>query len=506
MPFVVIPDILDAWELAHTKPFLMQVIATIAYFHDLPKQQAMVKDLMRQISEKLIMRNEKSLEVLQGILILVAWCVLCHTSRVSQHMLTSNLRYHPHIIWAQQSVLLLHLAMSLTADLNIDRSPDSCEKFRLAHKGKAGVPALPPFSNEERRAFLGTYYLTSMMSTSFKKLSALKWSPWMVDCAKILEDEAEYDSDAYLVSLVRTQHLMEDVMNIETFDAPVRFLANSFQADLDSIPTPPVIGHQKMLLQQQRAIAHMAIWSHALTGLAENKNKQQSGELRQRLDAMWRCVESVRSYFELYLAIPPQDFLLLPFNVFGQSVQASVTLLRLATLEVEGWDLAALREELSYSSVIGEITRMFELVETLPVDGIPIRNDAFTKWAAKTRWMKSLYDSRYPPADSEKNDSTVIPASNVDVAEGGKRWPDGSGIQQQQQHQQQQMPHALPGATTVGVSGIPPQQQPTPSDEWATSMTNPQNVFTYFDDAFWNSFNFENIDFGSMPMPDVQMS
>lgn len=73
MPFVVIPDIMDAWELAHTKPFLMQVIATVAYFHDLPKQQFMVKDLMRQISEKLIMRNEKSLETLQGILILVAW-------------------------------------------------------------------------------------------------------------------------------------------------------------------------------------------------------------------------------------------------------------------------------------------------------------------------------------------------------------------------------------------------------------------------------------------------
>jgi hypothetical protein len=33
----------------------------------------MVKDMMRQISEKLLMRNEKSLEILQGILILIAW-------------------------------------------------------------------------------------------------------------------------------------------------------------------------------------------------------------------------------------------------------------------------------------------------------------------------------------------------------------------------------------------------------------------------------------------------
>ena len=75
MPFVAIPAGTDAWQLAHEKPFLMQVIATVASFHDLPKQQFMVKDLMRQISEKLILRNEKSLEVLQGILILIAWYV-----------------------------------------------------------------------------------------------------------------------------------------------------------------------------------------------------------------------------------------------------------------------------------------------------------------------------------------------------------------------------------------------------------------------------------------------
>lgn len=73
MPFVVIPDGTDPWELAEEKPFLLQVITTVAYFHDLPKQQVMVKDLMRKISEKLLMRNEKSLEVLQGILVLIAW-------------------------------------------------------------------------------------------------------------------------------------------------------------------------------------------------------------------------------------------------------------------------------------------------------------------------------------------------------------------------------------------------------------------------------------------------
>src|ERR1700712_5669244 len=135
----------------------------------------------------------------------------------------------------------------------------------------------------------------------------------MVDCAAVLEKDAEFQSDAFLVALVRTQHLAEDVANIETFDAPVRFLANSYQADLDAITTPPLSGKPKLLLEQQKASAHVAIWAHALTGLIDNKSKQQTSMLRQRLDALWRCVESIRAYFELYLAIPPQDFLVLPF-------------------------------------------------------------------------------------------------------------------------------------------------------------------------------------------------
>ena len=376
--------------------------------------------------------------------------------------------------------------MSLTADLNIDRSPESCEKFKLAHSGAGKAPLPQQFTNDERRAFLGTYFYTSMMSTSFKKLSALKWSPWMVDCTTTLESEAEYETDAFLVASVRIQHLTEEVANIETFDAPVRFLATSFQVDLDAIPMPPLSGKPKILAQLQRANAHIAIWTHALTGISENKPKESS-ELRQRIDAVWRCVEAVRTYFEVYFATLPQDFLIFPFQVFGQSVQASVTLLRLATLEVDGWDLAALREELSYSVIIGELTRRFELVESLPIDGITINNDSFTKFAAKTRWMKNLYDAKYP---ANNGSSPVQPASSMNVADGDRRWPDG--LQQVQ-----------PGATTASGSVVPPQQ-PTPSDEWTATLTDPQNVFTYFDDSFLNSFNFDNFDYGTLP--DVQMA
>ena len=73
MPFLVIPEEKTAWLVAEETPFLMQAIATVTMFHDLPRQQAMAKQLMRQISEKLLINGERSLEVLQGILVFLNW-------------------------------------------------------------------------------------------------------------------------------------------------------------------------------------------------------------------------------------------------------------------------------------------------------------------------------------------------------------------------------------------------------------------------------------------------
>lgn len=75
MPFLVIPAEKTAWHVAEETPFLMQAIATVTMFHDLPRQQAMAKQLMRQISEKLLINGERSLELLQGILVFMNWYV-----------------------------------------------------------------------------------------------------------------------------------------------------------------------------------------------------------------------------------------------------------------------------------------------------------------------------------------------------------------------------------------------------------------------------------------------
>ena len=74
-PFVVIPDSVTLEELAQNKPFLLQVILTIASVVDSVRQARMAQDVIEYLSEHMPIRAEKSLDLLQGLLIYIAWFV-----------------------------------------------------------------------------------------------------------------------------------------------------------------------------------------------------------------------------------------------------------------------------------------------------------------------------------------------------------------------------------------------------------------------------------------------
>ena len=178
MPFVVFPAGTDVSSLVSKKPFLLQAIKTVAFFHDTAAQQIMVKNLIREISERVLINGEKSLDLLQGMLVIGNW-------------------YNPHLFAPPSHTVLLHLTMALTHDLDIDRAPGFCEKAALMAASQAhGVPQpAKVVTNDERRAVLGTFYLTSQIFTSFRKIDNLNWTPWHTACAEVLTQAREYESD-----------------------------------------------------------------------------------------------------------------------------------------------------------------------------------------------------------------------------------------------------------------------------------------------------------------------
>lgn len=138
LPFVVVPVETTARSLLEQKPVLLRAISTVAFFHDLPRQQSLIKDLIRDIGERMLVKGEKSIDLLQGIVVLVGW-------------------FHPHVFWCQQLTNLIHLGISLIIELGLDRILPQCQQ-----DGTGKAPRTP--SLVEHRAHLGLFYYTSMVS------------------------------------------------------------------------------------------------------------------------------------------------------------------------------------------------------------------------------------------------------------------------------------------------------------------------------------------------------
>jgi hypothetical protein len=225
--------------------------------------------------------------------------------------------YNPHVFEPSNHTVIWHLAMALVHDLDIDRTPGFCEKVLLMAASNAhGVPQpAKTISNDERRAVVGTFYLTSQVFTSFRKIE-MNWTPWLTTCVKELTQVREYESDLVLVQLVQSQHIMQEVMSTQYEHAPVQFYANSFLSDLQNIGPASGDGSVVTVLQLQHAITRTAIWERSFADLTINPTKEIV--LRPRLDGMWRCMEAAKGFTDIYLKLPVEDYLLVPFGIFAQ--------------------------------------------------------------------------------------------------------------------------------------------------------------------------------------------
>ena len=352
---------------------------------------------------------------------------------------------------------LLHLAIALTIDLGLDRLPSQLQEFKStttkALHGSTMLHRTPAL--EDHRALAGVFYLTSMLASSFKKIDALAYTKYLDNGLIALDQAREYESDMFLTQIVRLQHLAEETHTTETPTAPTQIYTKAFKADLDRLKQSDQCREEDVFLRLQYLAVEILIWELSLNDLLESKSKP----LRAHLDDLYRCIEAIKAFVEVYFSIPVNYYLTMPFSAFGHFAHAFIALTRLASLEIEGWDMRDLTGTLNYSTVIEEAAIRFDGATKSSPDGLQVNNEAFGKWAMRVRWMKQVYEAKFlQPSGAEK------PVEGHEALRTFMRSPvGGSG------------PDA--GATAAGV------QQPTPPDDLLSG-----DFFNYLDENFWNSF------------------
>ncbi|KAH7269394.1 uncharacterized protein BKA55DRAFT_588121 [Fusarium redolens] len=223
-PFVIIPDGVTAAKLKATRPFLMSSIRMVTSYRSLRSMRAQMYHLMKYIADHMLIRSERSLDLLLGIIVIIAW-------------------YKYHCFMHAQLNNLIALASTLVGELGLHRSPTVLERTSLM----VVTPFQPAArTNEERRALLGVWYLSSSMSLGFLRIEPMRYTKYIQQCLAVLEQEREYDTDMRLVTLVRIQHLTERIAQLNAPDdpaeevvglpaAPLSAYVSAFHSELDRI-------------------------------------------------------------------------------------------------------------------------------------------------------------------------------------------------------------------------------------------------------------------------------
>ncbi|KAI9664896.1 MAG: hypothetical protein M1821_006344 [Bathelium mastoideum] len=260
-PFVVIPAGKTATALREESPFLFLAIITACLEDDTILQRRIADEVRSAISTRIIMANEKSLELLQGLLVYLAW-------------------YYYHFAPKRhQMYLMLNLARALVFDLCLDKSPNTNAqelgilmeiKARLSEEHKVDV--CDDVANG-RRAVLGYYYLSSALCICRRGL-AMKYTPWIDECCRSLKEWAQYPTDTLIEPLVRTRTLHQNICDtlLENGDSAcqsdsvLEMAQSAFQKELETLQAgfPVLSGLEKYVLETECMTAATAIHEVAL--------------------------------------------------------------------------------------------------------------------------------------------------------------------------------------------------------------------------------------------------
>lgn len=217
LPIVVFPPGTQMADIRRTKPILFHAIIAISIGPVQPDiQTSLLDDFYKIIAERVIVKGEKSLELVQAVLISSAWYT------PPDHF--EELKFYQ----------LIHLAVTLAMDVGMYRRTMTAKKpFTLKDLMGKKAFSLDLDAPETRRAWAGCYYLSvqyvlalrsvlviyvfgfaksSRVSAALRRVPLVRWHSYMDECIEILETSPDaLPSDKALVRLVKLAQITEEV-------------------------------------------------------------------------------------------------------------------------------------------------------------------------------------------------------------------------------------------------------------------------------------------------------
>ncbi|TVY27504.1 Transcriptional regulator [Lachnellula hyalina] len=387
-PFIILPPHTTSSELRAQKPFLHRAIMLVASNRKRMQQIEMAKQLSMDIAGALILKGDRSLDMLQSLVTYNAWSYL----------------YSPTVPQAQ-STAMFQLSFALIFDLGINRPVASIEGPEgLVDPSRNVVEINPKEAKrtlDERRAYISCYILTSVVALYVKKTDGLQYSPYMDYNCRVLEETAACESDLLLVAMARLQTMAES------------FYKNILNKTQDSIKTPAWMYTRTMrtglhslwmsFSPQLRQNPFLIMNYHSTEIFLFEPALQQSpvavGFVKDephRLDMLHSCLTSSKALLDLFLTQPLSVYYTLTSIDLANLGQSMATIFKLSMVDEPGWDLTYVRKTINPRDYFDRMINNFEHVGRI-IDQSqpePCRHSFPTGCANAMKKIRGVYEAR----------------------------------------------------------------------------------------------------------------
>ncbi|RAH70425.1 fungal specific transcription factor domain-containing protein [Aspergillus aculeatinus CBS 121060] len=308
-PFVRLPCVCTAASMAESRPFLLLAAVGVASSDYCHLQHALIGQFKQSLSERAILAGEKNLDLLQGLLVHLAWF------------------HFSFIPGSQQAYQYLQIAISMVIDLRLDQQTADVVEQRNE--------LTDVYARDACRAYLGCYYMSSIIAMSSGKPNNLRFHKDMLRCAKMLhqEPEPEFETDNLLYPITQVLQFNEDVCDTHRLAdlGSAVLLIDRYYAVKIRIEEMGLV----YCYGQRRPPSRMA--QRELTILAAHP---------MVISHLTDCVSSAKDYLDIFCALPAAAQCRLPFTTWYQVVLAVFVLYRLSVglPEVPQWNVDIARQ------------------------------------------------------------------------------------------------------------------------------------------------------------------
>lgn len=286
----------------------------------------------------------------------------------------------------------------------------------------------PCFSDSQANSFRISSYL--------QRIDALRWTPHMEECLQTLAEKQECPTDEVLVQQVRLQLIVGkvaqapwhdgEIENAEPIRAPPAFYLKALQSQLQGIKsklTPESQLNGKLSLQTtfisifdslaEVVLAHLYSTELSINEIALSEVPIISNNSDfQRLESLYACLNSIKSWFDVFFTITPAAYIGFSFLVFSQLAHCLISLYGLSTLDGPAWDKDIVRNTANLLLILDQLANnMGRVIGLVGLDSDSTEVDVFTRAAKTAASMRLGWEAKLAVEPM----GTVIPTSqNVD--------------------------------------------------------------------------------------------